>query len=272
MIEVKDLTFSHPGACRPVLEGISFRVNAGEITTVLGPNGSGKTTLFQCMLGIWDRHEGEVLFDGRSSKGMKRQEIARNVAAVPQEHEPPFPYSVEDVVLMGRAAHVGLLSSPSRQDRERARKAMDTMGISALADRPYTRISGGERQMVLIARCLAQEAPAVLMDEPTAHLDFRNQITVLMKTRATVRKNGLAAVLNLHDPNMAILFSDRVLLLNGGKVVAEGKPGDVITKENIRAVYRLEVEFVSHGRFEMICPRLETAEDAVPVRGQREGR
>ncbi len=266
MIEVRDLTFFHPGSKNPVLRGITFRVNAGEITTVLGPNGSGKTTLFQCMLGIWKEHEGGVFLDGMPAKEMDRREVARKVAAVPQEHDPPFPYSVFDVVLMGRAAHVGLLCSPSRKDRERTKEALDTMGITHLADRPYTRISGGERQMVLIARCLAQEAPVFLMDEPTAHLDFRNQIMVLMKTRAIVRRNRLAAVLNLHDPNLAILFSDRVLLLNEGRLVAEGEPRAVITKENIRAVYQLEVDFLSHGQLEMICPRVETNEGAVSSR------
>ena len=228
----------------------------GEVTAILGPNGSGKTTLFQCLLGIWKFQEGEVRLSGEPISHLKRAEIAKRLSAVPQEHDPPFPYSCLDIVLMGRTAHVGIFSSPSGQDRDLSRQAMKALGVDHLAERPYTQVSGGERQMVLIARCLAQDAPAMLLDEPTAHLDFRNQITILKKVKNIVREKGLVALMNLHDPNMALLFSDRVLLLNRGALVAQGRPDEVITRESLLEVYGLEVEFVAENGCRVICPKL----------------
>ncbi|MBP8645471.1 MAG: ABC transporter ATP-binding protein [Syntrophobacteraceae bacterium] len=256
MIRVTNLSFQHRGTENPVLENIGFEVERGEVMVVLGPNGSGKTTLFRCLLGLWKANHGDVAMDGASLRDLSRVEIARRISVVPQDHEPPFPYSAFDVVLMGRAAHVGLFSSPSPRDRRAAFEAMEAMGIEALAPRPYTQISGGERQMVLVARCLAQEAPVMLLDEPTSHLDFRNQVVVLSRVKSIVRNRGLAAVMNLHDPNLALLFADQVLLLNGGLCVARGKPHEVVNKENLRTLYGLEVEFVSENGIRMVYPRL----------------
>ncbi len=257
MIEVRDLHFWHKGEDSPVLKGIEFEASPHEITVILGPNGSGKTTLLKCILRLWEAQRGEVFINGRSIKVMGRGEVAKNVAIVPQDHEPPFPYSVFDVVLLGRVAHIGLLSSPSRRDKEAARRALEALGIERLADRPYTKISGGERQLVLIARCLAQEAPVMLLDEPTAHLDFRNQVMVLTKVKSIAKEKGLAVLMTLHDPNLALLFSDRVLLLNAGKVVARGSPNEVITEENIKKVYGLDVAFISQDGMRMVCPKVQ---------------
>ncbi len=256
MIEVRELTFMHQGAKEPVLRKIDFQAKGGEVTAILGPNGSGKTTLFQCLLGIWKFQEGEVRLSGKPISHLKRAEIAKRLSAVPQEHDPPFPYSCLDIVLMGRTAHVGIFSSPSLQDRDLSRQAMKALGVDHLAERPYTQVSGGERQMVLIARCLAQDAPAMLLDEPTAHLDFRNQITILKKVKNIVREKGLVALMNLHDPNMALLFSDRVLLLNRGALVAQGRPDEVITQKSLLEVYGIEVEFVAENGYRVICPKL----------------
>lgn len=256
MIEVKDLHFWHKGEDIPILKRIEFKASPQEVTVILGPNGSGKTTLFKCILGLWEARKGEVFINGRSIRTMGRGEVAKNVAIVPQDHEPPFPYSVFDVVLLGRIAHVGLLSSPSQWDKEAARRALEALGIERLADRPYTKISGGERQLVLIARCLAQEAPVMLLDEPTAHLDFRNQVMVLTKVKSIAKEKGLVVLMTLHDPNLALLFSDQVLLLNGGEVVARGGPKEVITEENIRRVYGLDVAFISQDGMELICPKV----------------
>lgn len=256
MIRVRDLSFSHKGTTATVLRQIDFEVEQGQVMTVLGPNGSGKTSLFHCLTGRWQPDCGEVLLGGASIRGMSRSEVAKRIAVVPQDHQPPFPYSVLDVVLTGRASHIGLFSSPSPKDRQVALSAIHTMGLEGLAERPYTQISGGERQMVLIARCLAQEAPVMLLDEPTSHLDFRNQVVVLSKVRAMVRENGLTAVMNLHDPNLALLFSDRVLLLNGGGAVAQGTPREVITREHLKRVYDLEVAFLAGDGVEMVCPKI----------------
>lgn len=256
VIEARGLTFQYKGAREPVLRKIGFRAVGGEVTAILGPNGSGKTTLFQCLLGIREPREGEVLLSELPISRLKRVEIARRLSVVPQEHDPPFPYSCFDMVLMGRTAHVGAFSSPSQKDRALAREAMKTLGVDHLAERSYTRVSGGERQMVLIARCLAQDAPAMLLDEPTAHLDFRNQITILKRVRQIVRDKGLVALMNMHDPNMALLFADKVLLLKGGTLIAQGPPDEVITRDRLMEVYGLEVEFVAENGFRMICPKI----------------
>lgn len=259
MIEVRGLRFIHKGAKAPTLDSIDFEAERSKVTAVLGPNGSGKTTLFQCLLGLWNHSAGEVAIDGRSIKSMKRAEIARHMAVVPQEHASPFPYSVFDMVLMGRVAHVGLFSTPGEKDRKAAMEAMEALGIETLAQRPCTALSGGERQMVLIARCLAQEAPTMLLDEPTAHLDFRNQVAVLEKVRNIAGERKLAVLMNIHDPNMALLFAHRVMLLKGGRMLAFGKPETVINEKNMREMYGMEVQFLTGNGVKMICPGIRTA-------------
>ena len=257
MIQVRGLSLSHKGMTTPVLRDIDFQVERGQVMTVLGPNGSGKTTLFQCLTGLSQSDRGEVLLDGALIRTMPRIAVAKRISVVPQDHEPPFAYSVADVV-SSRAEPPTLdcFSSPSKKDRQVALEAMVTMGIESLAARPYTQISGGERQMVLIARCLTQEAPVMLLDEPTSHLDFRNQVVVLSMVKSIVGEKGLTVMMNLHDPNLALLFSDRVLLLNGGGIVTQGRPREVITKENLKAVYGLDVEFLSGNGVEMVCPKI----------------
>lgn len=256
MIDVSKLTFLHPGAREPVLRDIAFQAREGEVTAILGPNGSGKTTIFHCVLGIWKAPEGEIRLSGDPIDRLKRTDIAKRVSSVPQEHDPPFAYSCLDMVLMGRTAHIGLFSSPSPNDRKLAVEAMKTLGIEHLEQRPFTRVSGGERQMVLIARCLAQDAPAMLLDEPTAHLDFRNQITILKMVKHLAAEKGLVVLVNLHDPNMALLFSDRVLLLKDGRLIANGPPHEVVTRQSLMDTYGLEVEFVRENGFRVICPKL----------------
>lgn len=241
MIHIDKIHYRHPNAASTVLKGISLRARQGQLTTILGPNGSGKSTLFKCIAGLWQPEKGEIAFGEASILNYGHQQRAKLIAVVPQDHEPPFPYSVFDAVLMGRAAHVGMFSSPSKKDRRAAEQAIEDVGIGHLRDKTYTKISGGERQMVLVARALAQEAPAMLFDEPTSHLDFRNQVLVLRKIRQIIAERRVTAVLTIHDPNAAMLFSDSVILINGGRVVAQGPPREVITEESLHAVYGIEV-------------------------------
>jgi iron complex transport system ATP-binding protein len=257
MLRIENLTFRHAHHTEDILHGITFNAEPGKITTILGPNGSGKTTLFRCIAGLWNPKEGAVLFDDRPLSGLSSVNRARLLAIVPQEHEPPFPYSVFDIVLMGRAAHVGLFSAPSKRDYAAADEAIGMVGISHLADRPYTRISGGERQLVLIARALAQDSPILILDEPTSHLDFRNQIVVLEKVRSIVSAKGLIALMTLHDPNLALLFSDQAILISEGIVIAKGNPRDVISAEHLFAMYGIPVEVLSHNGIGFICPKTD---------------
>ena len=242
MLDVKGVYFKHKDQTLDVLKGISFKAEKGGLTTILGPNGSGKTTLFKCISGLWRYYKGEIKVDGIIIDKLSFKKRARLFSVVPQEHEPPFPYSVFDVVLMGRASYIGVFSSPGKKDYEKAEEALKTVGIEHLKNIPYTKISGGERQLTLIARAIAQEAPVMLLDEPTSHLDFRNQINILKKIKEIANMRGMTVVMTLHDPNLASLFSDKVVVINSGSKVAEGLPEDIITEELIKRVYDIEIK------------------------------
>jgi iron complex transport system ATP-binding protein len=257
MLEINDIHFRHPGSNEEILKGLSFKIESGNVTALLGPNGSGKTTLFKCISGLWRQQKGSIMCNGMDMGPLSPERRAKTFAVVPQDHEPPFPYSVFDVALMGRASHVSLFSSPSKEDRRKTGEAMEIVGISHLSDRPYTKISGGERQLVLIARALAQEAPLMILDEPTSHLDFRNQVLILKKIRAIVKQKGLTALVTLHDPNHASLFSDRIVMLNAGKVIADGPPSEIISQESLKALYGVDVDIIPHNGSSVICPRIQ---------------
>jgi iron complex transport system ATP-binding protein len=173
---------------------------------------------------------------------------------VPQEHAPPFPYTVFEVVLMGRASRVGTLATPSRKDMDRTDEALGEAGIETLRDKPYTRLSGGEKQLALIARALAQDAPVMLLDEPVSHLDFRHQLLILRKIRRLVYDKNLVVLMTLHDPNLAIQFSDRVVLMASGSVVLAGSPETVITEESLKHVYGIDVRVISWNGFRIVHP------------------
>jgi iron complex transport system ATP-binding protein len=258
MLNIENVCFSHvrsrPGA--DILKGVTFRAPGGKVTAVLGPNGSGKTTLFKCISGLWRPRQGAIRFGDRDLSGSVHSERAKRIAVVPQEHDPPFPYTVFDIVLMGRAPHISLFSAPALRDEEAAYAALDRIGIGALRDRPYTKISGGERQLVLIARALAQESPLLLLDEPTSHLDFRNQILVLEKVRGIARQKGLTVLMTLHDPNLAMRFSDHVVMIAEGRVLAQGAPAATLTPENLKLMYALDVSVIRHNGTHVICPEV----------------
>jgi iron complex transport system ATP-binding protein len=238
LIEARDLAIGYAGTV--VARDIAVSLQAGEVVCLLGPNGSGKTTLFKTMLGLLDPLLGSVWVAGRPIASTTRQQLARLVAYVPQAHISVFPYQVLDMVLMGRTAHFGLFSAPSEVDRERARSALELLGIEQLAGREYTRISGGQRQLALIARALAQDAPCIVMDEPTASLDFGNQALVLKEVVRLARR-GLGIVLSTHDPDHALAIAGRVLLLHEGRVIADGPPRDVLTATRLEDVYGVPV-------------------------------
>jgi iron complex transport system ATP-binding protein len=232
-----------------VARGIDVSVAPGEVVCLLGPNGSGKTTLFKTLLGLIRRMDGAVSVAGRDIDTWPRQELARQVAYVPQAHVSVFPYAVRDMVVMGRTAHLGLFSSPGEADRKRADDALEGLGIAHLAEREYSRVSGGQRQLALIARALVQDAPAIIMDEPTASLDFGNQALVLSEVKRLAR-GGLGIVLSTHDPDHAFAAGSRVLLLHDGRVVADGAPKDVLTKARLEQVYDVpvDIETLADGR------------------------
>lgn len=229
---------------RRVVDSISLRLKVGEVVGLLGANGCGKTTLIKTILGLLPVQGGEVLLDGKNIKNWTSAQIARVIGYIPQMHTPPFPFEVLDVVLMGRTAHIKPFSSPSPQDVKIAERALDMLNISYLRDRVYTEISGGERQLVLIARALAQEPRILIMDEPTASLDFGNQIKVLSHVKQLAGMN-IAVLMSCHFPEHAFIYSNRAVLLNEGRILHSGTPGETITAERLKTLYGIDVDIVT---------------------------
>ena len=235
----RDLTIGYSD--RVVGRGLDVALAQGEVLALLGPNGGGKTTLLKTLLGILKPQAGEVAIGDRSLAAISLRERARLIAYVPQVHVPTFAFTVETVVLMGRTAHGNLFSAPSAHDRMVAARVLGQFGISHLAARPYTMISGGERQLVLLARALAQEPQFVVLDEPTASLDFGNQGKVMREIRA-LAASGHGVLFTTHDPNHALRAADRAYLLRAGERIAEGKVAEVLTKTQLEELYRAPVD------------------------------
>lgn len=239
---VHDLSYGY--ARRIVGRGLSFEIKPRETLCVLGPNGSGKTTLFRTLLGLLPIRAGAITLNGVALAMWPRTELARVMAYVPQAHAAYFPFTVREIVLMGRTAHMGVFSAPGQKDREAADRALETLGIASLADQPYTRISGGERQLTLIARALAQGAQLMMLDEPTANLDFGNQIRVWRHLR-NLAGNGICVIFSSHDPDHALQCAHRVLMLRDGQLLDIGTPDEIITERNLESLYGIGVRVIA---------------------------
>jgi iron complex transport system ATP-binding protein len=226
---------------RVVGSNLDVQLAKGEVLALLGPNGGGKTTLLKTLIGLLAPKGGEVSIGDRPLSALRSAERARLVAYVPQSHSATFAFTVETVVLMGRTAHGSLFSRPSARDRDVAARVLERFGISHLAERSYTMISGGERQLALLARALAQEPQFIVLDEPTASLDFGNQGKVMREIRALAAA-GHGVLFTTHDPNHALRAADRAYLLRGGERIAEGSVGDVLNRAQLEALYQAPVE------------------------------
>lgn len=242
MLEATDLSVGYPG--RVVGSGLSLALQGGEVLALLGPNGCGKTTLLKTLLGLLPALGGAVQLQGRALATWPLAGRARVLAYVPQGQASTFGFSALEMVTMGRTAHLGLIARPGAKDIAIAQDALQRVGIAHLADRSVHRISGGERQLVLIARALAQQPQAVLLDEPTASLDFGNQGLVMRAIRALAGE-GLAVLFTTHDPNQALRCADRALLMREGRVLAGGAVAQVIEAEGLRALYSAGVRQVN---------------------------
>ncbi len=239
MLEVKNLNFSY--GTTPVLRDVSFTAREGELLSVLGPNGVGKSTLFRCILGLLTPCEGQILVEGENIANLSPGTLARKVAYIPQSHDPVFHYSVFDMVLMGTTAQTGLFSAPKKEHRQMVTHALEKLGLFHLADRSYRTLSGGERQLVLIARAMVQKAKVLLMDEPSASLDFGNRIMVMERVRELCTQ-GYCVIQTTHDPEQAYLYSHKILALHKGTVLAHGTPPEIFTEELISNLYGVDVE------------------------------
>jgi len=235
------LAYGHPG--RTLGRDITLEVETGEVLCVLGPNGGGKTTLFRTLLGLLPAHGGAITLNGRPLADCTATERARVMAYVPQAGNSYFAFAVREVVLMGRTAHLGLFAAPGAIDIAAADAALAELNIAHLADKPFTHISGGERQLVLIARALAQESPLLVMDEPTASLDFGNQALMLNEI-LRLRASGRSVLFCTHNPDHALRCADRALLLHRGSVLALGAPREVVTAANLQVLYGVEVQLI----------------------------
>jgi len=244
MLEIKDLRADYGGA--PVLRGVSLDVAAGEVAGLVGPNGSGKTTLVRAITRVTPIRSGEARLLGEDCRALTRAALARRVAVVPQNAALPEGFTVLEIILMGRTPHLRLLQSEGPPDLAAARRALTQTDTTALASRFAHQLSGGERQQVVIARALAQEAPVLLLDEPTSHLDVGHQMAVMDLVRRLCRERGLAVLATIHDLTLAALYCDRLVLLDRGAVVAEGTPDSVLRPELIARTYGAEVTVLRH--------------------------
>ena len=251
-IDVERLSFSY--GAHPVLRDVSFRAEPGQLVAVLGPNGAGKSTLFRCMLGFLPHYQGSISLCGRDVRHLPRRELARLAAYIPQSSAPVYNYTVRDTVLMGADP----FHAPGRRQQETADRALEQLGIQDLWDRGVNEISGGERQLALIARAMAQQARILLMDEPTASLDFGNQTRVMQCVRSLTSK-GYTILQATHNPNQAIMFSDQIMAMSGGRIIAQGEPGDVMNAALIEEIYgiRVRVECMDDGKTRYCVPVFE---------------
>ncbi|QDA31376.1 ABC transporter ATP-binding protein [Thermococcus indicus] len=233
MLKAENLSFSYGSFS---LEDVSIEVKEGEILSLLGPNGAGKSTLLKLMFGILRPHKGEVLVDGHNVLELPVNERAKKIGFVPQKHHPAFAFRAIDFVLLGAAPEIGLFGAPTRKHRKRAYKLLRMFGLEKYAGRPYTSLSGGQMQLLLIARALMMDPRYLLLDEPINHLDLRNAILVMKKIQQ-LAKNGVGVVMVLHDPNMAALFSDRVSIMKDGRILQTGTPEEILRCEVLECAY-----------------------------------
>lgn len=241
----RELTFTHRRAEEAAVSGVSLSVSPGTLLAVVGPNGAGKTTLMRLLCGSLPPQQGGVTLDNRPLTGFADRERALAIAVVPQSESSPFPVTVREMVGMGRYAHLGAWERSSTRDRKVVDHAMARCAVAGFADRQLGELSGGERQRARIARALAQEAPVLLLDEPTAGLDLRYRME-LFHLLCQLREAGLGVLVITHDLNLAARFADRLLLLDRGRALARGKPDKVLARASLEAVYKWPLRVVPH--------------------------
>jgi iron complex transport system ATP-binding protein len=252
MLSVRDLHFSY--GAMPVLNGVSLDARAGQVCGLFGPNGCGKTTLFRCCLGLVRARAETLSIDGHRIDRMPPAQRARLMAYVPQEHKPPFPLLVRDVVMLGRTPYLGLLGRAGPADRRIVDETLAWIGLGDLASRAYDRLSGGQRQLVLIARAVAQKTPVILLDEPASGLDFHNQLRIWRVLRE-LAVAGTAVVCCTHDPNHVAWFCDRVVIMEAGLVIAEGTPATALSGLALDRLYPDECEVTGIHGLPLVLPK-----------------
>lgn len=260
---------------RDIVHDVNFELNSGEVLCMLGPNGVGKTTLFKSLLGFIPFSHGEMLVDGAPVNHKDRKATASLIGYVPQVHEPPFPFVVIDVVVMGSIARADLFTGPSKEAFDEADAILDLLGITYLRDRIYTEISGGERQMVLIARALMQNPRFIMMDEPTSSLDFGNQMRVLTQVCA-LAKRQVGVIMTSHFPDHAFLCCDKAAVMSRTEPFQVGPVHSIVTEETLQKAYGIPVKVASlevpehpDGEVTTCVPLLKTKATPCPCKDER---
>ncbi len=262
-LEIRDLHFGYT-AERPVLRGVDLDLPAGRVCTLLGPNGSGKTTLLRCLLGQHRPSAGRITLGGQPIEQLDARARARQLAYVPQLPSSAFAFTVRELVAMGRYAHQGSLGLASREDRDRVERALERTGTAVFAERTLSELSGGEAQCVMIARALAQQPRIMLLDEPTSHLDLRNQLLIVRLVQQLAREQDMAALVVGHDINLAARHSDSLALFRAGRVAATGAPDQVLKADLLRETYGVEVELIPSSDGPPLVQAREPLELAAP--------
>jgi iron complex transport system ATP-binding protein len=247
MLDVNSLSVSYNG--HDILAEVSLHVSAGEILAVIGPNGAGKTTLVRAISGVLPPRRGSIQVDGIDLLKLSPVQRARYLAVVPQARQLPAAFTVQQTVLLGRTPYLGWLGRPSQADQHLVNQALQYTRLTSLAGRRTGELSGGEQQRILLARALAQDAPVLLLDEPTTHLDLEHQSNFLNLVLSLTRQKNLAVLIVLHDLNLAGLYADRIALLVGGRIHTSGTPQQVLTAHNLSAVYNVPVNVIPHPEY-----------------------
>lgn len=241
-IEIENLTFAYANEDLQ-LAGVSFAVREAEVCCLLGPNGTGKTTLLKCILGLLKPRSGVVRLCRQDTRELSPRQLARLVAYVPQYLTTPFSFTALDIAVMGRTPYLSTYSSPSNKDRTLALSAMERLGITHLAEHAFSTLSGGERQLTLLARALVQESLVLILDEPTASLDFGNEVR-LLQVVSELASTGKTILMTTHQPAHALGYAHRAVLLDDGRVIADGRPNDVVTTELLSNLYGVDIHVV----------------------------
>lgn len=256
ILEVKNATFAYENS-ENIFEGVNLTVDKGDVICILGSNGCGKTTLMKCMNRLHELKDGAVYINGENIKTMDQRTVARNIGYIPQGHVSTFAFSVFDVVLMGRTPHLDYLDSPGKEDKLITEEALKKFGIYHLKNKPYTSLSGGEQQLVFFARVITQQPQILLLDEPTSHLDFGNQLKTL-KIISKLSQEGIAIVMTSHYPDHAFISANKVALMKDQGFLGIDTPNNIITTENMESVYGIHVEIMEISPNRKICVPIET--------------
>ncbi len=242
ILETDNLSFHYHNG-RLIFHSVSFNVGKGEVLSILGPNGSGKSTLLNCLANLYKPVTGEILLNGQPMSKMSLRDVARMVGYVPQIHIPTYAFTVREFAVMGRTPYIGAFATPSRDDYRIADEALERIGVAHLRDKPYTEISGGERQQVTLARVIAQQPQLILLDEPTAHLDYGNQHRVIRMIRQLAAE-GYALIMTTHNPEHAIILDGKVAILNRKGVLSIGRAAETLNAETLSNLYELSIKTV----------------------------